>query len=91
MLSSKESYDNKGGLKYFIGYISNFGIIPLYIKIPQMNAFVKNFDSNNMNSKCMNLLVRDIEILKNTMQYELKLIIYLKNNLIVSQCIMINT
>ena len=64
MLSSKESYDNKGGLKYFIGYISNFGIIPLYIKIPQMNAFVKNFDSNNMNSKCMNLLVRDIEILK---------------------------
>ena len=64
MLSSKESNDNKGGFKYFIGHISNFGIIPLYIKIPQMNAFVKNFDSNNMNSKYMNLLVRDIEILK---------------------------
>ena len=36
--------------------ISNDVIVPLYIKLPQMNAFVKYFDSNN---KYMNLLVHD--------------------------------
>ena len=46
MLSSKESYDNKGGFKCFIGYRSNVGSIQLYIKLPQMNAFVKYFDDN---------------------------------------------
>ena len=32
VLSSKESYGNKGAFKNFIGYISNVGIIPLYKK-----------------------------------------------------------
>ena len=47
VLSSKESYNNKGALKYFIGYISNVGIIPLYITVLEMNPFVKYFDDNN--------------------------------------------
>ena len=53
-LYSKKPYSFKGAFKYFIGYINNIGIIPLYIKGPQMNTFVKCFDSNN---KYMNLLV----------------------------------
>ena len=47
MLSRKDSYSNKGAFKYFLGYISNDGIIPLCIKLPQMNIFAKSFDSNN--------------------------------------------
>ena len=33
VLSSKESYGNKGAFKYFIEYISNVGITPLNIWI----------------------------------------------------------
>ena len=51
----------KGEFKYFIGYISNVGVIPLYIRFPQMNAFVKYWNSNN---KSMSLLVHDKEVLK---------------------------
>ena len=47
MLSRKDSYSNKSTFKYFIEYISNDGIIPLCIKLPQMNIFAKSFDSNN--------------------------------------------
>ena len=47
MLSSKEWYGNKDAFKDFIVYISNIGIIPLFIRLPQINAFVKYFDSNN--------------------------------------------
>ena len=61
--------------------------MPLYIKLPQMNAYAKHFDSNN---KYLNLLVLDEELLKNIMEYEIKLKIHLKKNLILSQCIMIN-
>ena len=81
VLSSKESYGNKGAFKYFMGYIINVVIIPLYIKLPQMNAFAKYFDSD---IEYMNLLVHDKGI------YGIKLIIYLKNNLIVNQCIMVS-
>ena len=59
VLSSKESYGNKGVFKYFIGYISNAGIVPLYIKLPQMNA--KYFDSNN---KYMKFVVCHKQLLK---------------------------
>ena len=61
VLSSKELYGNKGEFKSFIVYISNAAIVPLYIRLPQMNAFVKYFDSHN---KYMNLLVHDKEALK---------------------------
>ena len=61
VLSKKDSYGNKGAFKYFIGYKSNDGIIPLYIKLPQINAFAKHFDGNN---KYMNLLVLDERLLE---------------------------
>ena len=51
VLSRKESHCKKDEIKYFIGYISNVGIIPLYIKLSQMNGYVKYFNDN----KCMNL------------------------------------
>ena len=62
VLSSKESYGNKDAYKYFIWYVGNVGIILLYIKLPQIYAFVKYFDISN---KYINLLVYDNEILKN--------------------------
>ena len=58
VLSSKHSYGNKGSFKYFIGCINNanaFPIIPLCIKLPQMNGYTNYFDNNN---KYMNLLVK---------------------------------
>ena len=89
VLSSEPSYDNKGSFKYFIGYIHNGNAfpVPLCIKLPQMNGYVKHFDNNN---KYINLLVHDEELLKNTMKYGKKLKTYLKESLIVNQCIMIN-
>ena len=62
VLSSKESYGNKDAYKYFIWYVGNVGIILLYIKLPQIYAFVKYFDISN---KYINLLAYDNEILKN--------------------------
>ena len=55
VLYRKDSYGNKGAFKYFIGYKSNAGIIPLYIKLPKMNAYAKYFKD----SKLVNLLVHD--------------------------------
>ena len=40
-----------------------------------MNRYVKYFDSNN---KRFNLLVHDKELLKNAMQYGVRLVIYQK-------------
>ena len=61
VLSSKESYRNKGAFKHFIGYISNISIIPLHTKLAQMDRLVNYFNSN---SKYMNFLVCDTEIFK---------------------------
>ena len=47
VLSKKDSYSKKGSFKYFMRHIKHVGVIPLCIKLPQMNAFAKYFDSNN--------------------------------------------
>ena len=61
----------------------------VYIKLPQMNVCAKYFDKN---SKHVDFLVSDDKIFKkNTMKFGTKLKIYLKNKLIVNQCIMTNT
>ena len=61
-LSGKKSY-GKDSFKYFIGYWheGNAFPSPLFIKLPQMNAYAKYFDKN---SKYMNHLVKDEKILK---------------------------
>ena len=59
MLSKKDSYGNKGAFN-FIGHIRNGGIITLGIILPQMNRYVKYFES----TKYVNTLVHDEEIIK---------------------------
>ena len=53
----------KGSFKYFIGYISKINAFPepLCRNLPQMDGYVKYFDSNN---KYMSLLVHNKELLK---------------------------
>ena len=60
--SDKRSY-GKDSFKYFIGYRheGNAFPSPLFIKLPQMNAYAKYFHKN---SKYMNHLVKDEKILK---------------------------
>ena len=65
----------KDSFKYFIGYINKTDAFPtpLWTKLPQMNRYVKYFDSNN---KCVNLLGHNKELLKNAMKYGIRLVIY---------------
>ena len=60
LVSKKESYGTKNSFKYFLGYNDADIIIPLCIKLPQMIAYVKNFD----NSKIMSLKADDNKLLK---------------------------
>ena len=54
VLPKKDSYGKKCSFKYFIGYINETDAfpVPLCIKLPQMNGYVKYFDCN---SKCIKL------------------------------------
>ena len=74
VLSKKDSYGKKGSLKYFIGHTNENDAfpVPLCIKLPQMNRYVKYFNHN----KCMNLLVQDKKLSKNTMKYGIRLAMY---------------
>ena len=58
------------------------------MKFSQMNVYVKYFDKN---SKYMNFLLNDEEILEKYNKICDKIKIYLIKNLIVNHCIMINT
>ena len=89
-MSKKYLYDKKCLFKYCIGYISETSAlpIPLCIKLPQMNGYVKYFDSKN---KYMNLLVHNKELLKKYNAIWYKISNLLKKSLIVNHCIMINT
>ena len=61
VLSKKDSYGNKGALKNFIGYDDyKIGVIPLYIILPQINAYNKCFKD----SICVNFLVNDKKVLQ---------------------------
>ena len=60
LVSKKESYGTNTSLKYFIGYNDDDAIRPLFIKLPQMIGYVKNFDSN----ETMSFKVVDNKLLK---------------------------
>ena len=45
------------------------------MKLPQINEYVKYIDNNN-NNKCINTLIDHKELLKNTMKYVIRLVIY---------------
>ena len=55
-----ESYGTKISLKYFIGYNDDDIIRPLFIRLPQIIGYLKNFDSN----KAMPFKVIDNKLLK---------------------------
>ena len=59
LLSKKEPYGKKSSFKYFLGYNVD-AMRPLYLKLPQMIGYVKNFDSN----KTMYFKVYDNRLLK---------------------------
>ena len=82
MFFCKSSYGNKGLFKHGIEYRNETDPFPapLCVKHPQMKGYVNN-------NKCINYLVCDGELLKNTIKYGIKLKIYLKESLIVNQCI----
>ena len=90
MLSKQDSYGKKGSFKCFIWYINEADAFPvlLCIKVPQMNVYVKYFDSNN---KYMNLLVHDGELLKKCNEIWNKIKDLLKKGLIVNRCMIITT
>ena len=90
VLFEKNSYGKKISFKYFIGYRNETDHFPgpLCIKSPKMNGYVKHFDNDQ---KFINHLVCDEELLKNTMKYGKKIKIYLKESLIVTHHIIINT
>lgn len=54
---------------YFSGYKSetNTFTLPFYIKLLQVKGYTKYFKDKKT---CMNLLLNDKELLKNTMKYE---------------------
>ena len=61
LVSKKESYGKKNLLKYFFGFNDDDVIRPLFIKLPQMIEYVKQFDSN----KTMSFKAIDNKLLKN--------------------------
>ena len=46
LVSKEEPYGTKNSFKYFIGYNDNDVIRPLYVKLPQMDGYVKKRDFN---------------------------------------------
>ena len=59
VVSNKISFDKKG-FKYFIGYKDAKKIRPLYIFLPKMSAYRKDFDEN----KFVSFLIKDDELLE---------------------------
>ena len=50
LVSKEKPYGTKNSFKYFIGYNDNDVIGPLYIKLSQMTAYVRTFESNTIMS-----------------------------------------
>ena len=78
----------KNSFKYFIGCGSDIVVVPLCIKLRQINGCVKYFDYSN---KYINFLVHDKKLSAKYNEIRHKISILLKKNLIMSQCIMVNT
>ena len=46
LVSKREPYRTKNGLKYFIGYNDKNVIRPLCLRLPQMTGYAKEFNEN---------------------------------------------
>ena len=63
LISKKVAYGTKNWRKYFIGYIDEDNVIkPLYLKLPQMIGYLKEFDD----SIPMSLRIDDSKIWRTT-------------------------
>ena len=63
LISKEVVYGTKNSIKYFIGYIDKDDVIkPLFLKLPQMIGYLKEFDD----SITMSLRVDDSKLLKNS-------------------------
>ena len=61
LVSTKEPYRTKNSYKYFIGYNNNNVIRPLFVRLPQMTGFARNFNEN----VTMTFRVKNKQLLKN--------------------------
>ena len=66
LVSKKEQYDKYNSSKYFTGYNDNNVIRPLYLFISQTTGSINKFDKNKIT---MSLVIKDIQLLKNTIRY----------------------
>ena len=67
VVSNKVSVGKKG-FKYFIGYKDTKNIRPLCTFLSKMSAYRKDFDE----TKYISLLIKDDELLKNTIKFGTK-------------------
>ena len=61
LVSKKEAYGTNNSFKYFIGYNHNDVIRPLFVKLPQITRFARNFNEN----KTLSFRVNNKQLLKN--------------------------
>ena len=61
LISKKTAYGKKYLFKYFIGYNDNDVIKPLFVKLPQMTGYPRNFNEN----KTMSFRINNKQFLKN--------------------------
>ena len=66
LVSKKEQHDKYNSSKYFTGYNDNNVIRPLYLFISQTTGSINKFDKNKIT---MSLVIKDIQLLKNTIRY----------------------
>ena len=71
LVSKKEPYGTKNSFEYFIGYIDDDVIRPLWVKLPQMIGYARSFESN---MTMLRLMMTNCW--KNTMKYGKKLTVY---------------
>ena len=80
-------YSKKGSFNNFVGYVNETDafLVASCIKLAHMNGYVKYFDSN---SKGMNLLLLDEEMLNEYNEICDKISNLLEKGLVVNQCIL---
>ena len=67
LVSKKVSYGKNNSFKYFIGYIDNDIIRPLFVKLPQMTSYINRFKDKKtkITTTTMSLIVKDKQLFKN--------------------------
>ena len=64
--------------KYFLGYLDDYEIMPLFIMLPKTKVYIKSYDGE---TKWMYFLLKMMNYQKNIMAFGLKSVIAFKENL----------